>query len=140
MLFLETHGGDTDDVVEVVCDMSPAFLSGITEHLPKAEITVDWFHIVQTFTKRLDEVRKKERREQEHPKSLRWALLKNLDNENLIPKQLAALQALVADQSATADAWVLNAGARKHRRPERLDGASRITSRSCRRRFLKSHY
>ena len=64
----------------------------MTEHLPKAEVTVDWFHIVQTFTKRLDEVRKKERREQGHPKSLRWALLKNLDNKNLTPKQLSALQ------------------------------------------------
>ncbi|BCB07607.1 hypothetical protein HHSLTHF2_14970 [Vreelandella venusta] len=69
--FLAAHGGDTDNVVEVVCDMSQAFLSGVAEHLPKADITVDWFHIVQTFTKRLDEVRKKERREQGHPKSLR---------------------------------------------------------------------
>ena len=87
--FLAAHGGDTDNVVEVVCDMSQAFLSGVAEHLPKADITVDWLHIVQTFTKQLDEVRKKERREQGHP------------------KQLAALQELVADQSATADAWVI---------------------------------
>lgn len=105
--FLAAHGGDPDNVVEVVCDMSQAFLSGVAEHLPKAEVTVDWFHIVQTFTKRLDEVRKKERREQGHPKSLRWALLKSLENENLTPKQLAALQELVADQSATSDAWVI---------------------------------
>lgn len=104
---LASHGDEPDKVVEVVCDMSPAFLSGVTEYLPKTEVTVDWFHIVQTFTKRLDEVRKKERREQEHPKSLRWALLKNLDNENLRPKQLSALQELVADQSAMADAWVI---------------------------------
>jgi len=105
--FLAAHGGDPDNVVEVVCDMSQAFLSGVAEHLPRAEVTVDWFHIVQTFTKRLDEVRKKERREQGHPKSLRWALLKSLENENLTPKQLAALQELVADQSATSDAWVI---------------------------------
>jgi transposase len=105
--FLSAHGGDPDNVVEVVCDMSQAFLSGVAENLPKAEVTVDWFHIVQTFTKRLDEVRKKERREQEHPKSLRWALLKSLENENLTPKQLVALQELVADQSATSDAWVI---------------------------------
>lgn len=105
--FLAAHGGDPDNVVEVVCDMSQAFLGGVAENLPKAEVTVDWFHIVQTFTKRLDEVRKKERREQEHPKSLRWALLKSLENENLTPKQLVALQELVADQSATSDAWVI---------------------------------
>ena len=105
--FLAAHGGDPDNVVEVVCDMSQAFLSGVAEHLPKAEVTVDWFHIVQTFTKALDEVRKKERREKGHPKALRWAVLKSLENENLTPKQLAALQELVADQSATADAWVI---------------------------------
>ncbi|SFU98827.1 Transposase [Halomonas korlensis] len=79
----------------------------MAEHLPNAEVTVDGFPIVQTFTKALDEMRKKERREQGHPKSLRWALLKSLENENLTPKQLAALQERVADQSATADAWVI---------------------------------
>ena len=64
--FLAKHGGHRDNIVEVVCDMSPAFLSGIAKHLPSAEVTVDWFHIVQTFTKALDTVRKKERREKEH--------------------------------------------------------------------------
>lgn len=105
--FLATHGGDPDNVVEVVCDMSQAFLSGIGEHLPKAAVTVDWFHIVQTFTKALDDVRKKERHEGSHPKGLRWAVLKSLDNGNLTSRQLAALKELVADQSATADAWVI---------------------------------
>ena len=87
--------------------MSQVFLSGVAEHLPSAEVTVDWFHIVQTFTKALDEVRKKERREKGHPKALRWAVLKSLDNHNLMAKQLAALQELVTDRGATADAWVI---------------------------------
>ncbi|MDW7745622.1 transposase [Halomonas sp.] len=52
-------------------------------------------------------VRKKERRKQGHPKSLSWALLKSLENKNLTPKQIATLQELVADQSATSDAWVI---------------------------------
>ena len=51
--------------------MSQAFLRGVADNLPNAEVTVDWFHVVQTFTKALDEVRKKERREQGHPKALR---------------------------------------------------------------------
>ena len=105
--FLAEHGGHRDNIVEVVCDMSPAFLSGIAKHLPSAEVTVDWFHIVQTFTKALDAVRKKERREKEHPKALRWAVLKNMDNGNLTAGQLAALQELMADRGATADAWVI---------------------------------
>ncbi|MGQ7247654.1 transposase [Halomonas sp. V046] len=69
-------------------------------------MTVDWSYIAQTFTKGLDEVRNKEHREQGQPKSLRWARLESLGNENLTPKQLAALQELVADQVATFDAWV----------------------------------
>jgi len=105
--FLAEHGGDPDNIVEVVCDMPQAFLSGVTENLPNAEITVDWFHIVQTFTKALDEVRKKERREKGHPKALRWAVLKNLDNGNLTVRQVAVLQELVADPGATGDAWVI---------------------------------
>lgn len=51
--FLAEHGGDPDHVVKVVCDMSPAFLSGVAKHLPRAEVTVVWFHIVQAFTKAL---------------------------------------------------------------------------------------
>ncbi|MDW7748941.1 transposase [Halomonas sp.] len=74
---MATHGGDPDNVVEVVCDMSQALLSVVSKHLPRTEVTVDWFNIVQTFTKRLDEVCKK------------------------------VLKELVADRIATADAWVI---------------------------------
>lgn len=105
--FLAEQGGHPDNVIEVVCDMSQAFLNGVAENLPQAHVTIDWFHIVQTFTKALNEVRKNERREKTHPKALRWAVLKNLDSGKLTDGQLAALQELVADQSATADAWVI---------------------------------
>ena len=105
--FLKRHGGNPDNVVEVVCDMSAAFLSGIAETMPRAEVTVDWFHIVQTFTRAVDEVRKKERREQEHPKALRWAVLKNLDGGKLTGPQFAALGELVRSEAATADAWII---------------------------------
>ena len=46
--------------VEVVCDMSPAFLAAIGETFEQANVTVDWFHVVQLFTKAVDEVRKAE--------------------------------------------------------------------------------
>lgn len=105
--FLAEHGGAPNNVVEVVCDMSQAFLSGVAEHLPNAEVTIDWFHIVQTFTKALDEVRKRERRQQAHPKALRWAVLKNTQAGNLTANQITALQELVSDRSATADAWII---------------------------------
>ncbi|SHM00381.1 ISL3 family transposase [Vreelandella subglaciescola] len=105
--FLAAHQGDPQTVQEVVCDMSPAFLKGVEEHLPKAEVTVDWFHIVQIFTRALDEVRKRERREQEHPKHLRWAVLRNAESGNLTANQIAALQELMAasDVFVLSSAW-----------------------------------
>ncbi|WP_024952753.1 ISL3 family transposase [Cobetia crustatorum] len=127
--FLEAHGGAPGNVVEVVCDMSPAFLNGTAEHLPDARVTVDWFHIVQTFTKALDEVRKRERREKAHPKALRWAVLKSMDNHNLTEKQMVALRELVADQGATANAWIIKEKLRWIRRAPTARGARwRITN------------
>ncbi|MBB3231926.1 transposase [Halomonas stenophila] len=64
--YLAKHGGDPVNLAEVVCDKFQAFLSGIAEILPNAEVTVDWFPIVQTFTKSPDEVHKKEHREKWH--------------------------------------------------------------------------
>ena len=74
--FVSNHEGDVDNILEVVCDMSPSFLSGIAETLPNAEVTVDWFHIAQGFTRSLDEMRKTEHRRNQLPKHSRWALLK----------------------------------------------------------------
>ena len=53
--FLEQHGGKPGHIVEVVCDMSPAFLAAIGETFEQANVTVDWFHVVQLFTKAVDE-------------------------------------------------------------------------------------
>jgi len=103
--FMRSHHGDPTQVREVVCDMSPAFLSGIAEHLPKAEVTVDWFHIVQLFTKAVDEVRKAEGAEKPLPNHLRWAVLKKGDAERLTKNQLYALAELVKQGLDTATAW-----------------------------------
>lgn len=56
--FLENHRGKPEQILEVVYDMPPAFLSGIEAQFPNAQVTVGWFHIVQTFTRAQDDVRK----------------------------------------------------------------------------------
>lgn len=103
--FLSAHQGDPTRILEVVCDMSPAFLSGIGEQLPNAEVTVDWFHIVQTFTRALDEVRKQEGRVVPLPKFTRWAVLKNGDADRLTTNQLKALAELMRQGFDTTIAW-----------------------------------
>lgn len=102
--FLAAHSGKPGRIVEVVCDMSPAFLSAVSETFPKASVTVDWFHVVQLFTKALDDVRKAEARLVKMPAATRWAVLKAREN-SLTPKQEAALVELEAGGLLTAVAW-----------------------------------
>lgn len=103
--FLRTHKGRPENILEVVCDMSGAFLSAVPKHLPKAQITVDWFHIVQTFTRALDEVRKAEGRIKPLPKHLRWAVLKRGEVDRLTTNQLKAMAELLEQGLDTATAW-----------------------------------
>lgn len=103
--FLRTHKGDPEHVLEVVCDMSGAFLSAIPKHLPNAQITVDWFHIVKTFSDALNEVRKAEAQIQPLPKHLRWAVLKRGETDRLTINQLKALAELLEQGLDTATAW-----------------------------------
>ncbi|CAO0824761.1 hypothetical protein DFAR_910004 [Desulfarculales bacterium] len=85
--FLREHGGDHNNTTEVICDMSPAFLTATGESFPGANVTVDWFHVVQLFTTSVDEVRKAETKERTPPKAILWAMLKAADGGRLTEKQ-----------------------------------------------------
>jgi len=102
--FLEEHGGKTGNVVEVVCDMSKAFLAAVGENFEDAAVTVDWFHVVQKFTTAVDDVRKAEAKTVKMPNATRWAVLKAKEN-NLTPEQAEALVELEAGGFLTATAW-----------------------------------
>ena len=103
--FLKAHGGDAGSIKEAVCDMSPAFLAALGEEFPNAAVTVDWFHVVQLFTRAVDEVRKAERKLVQMPSALRWAVLKSSDGGRLTSSQAAALAELEAGDFLTAVAW-----------------------------------
>lgn len=66
--------------------------------------TVDWFHVVQLFTKAVDAVRRAETKHNKLPKALRWAVLKRADG-HLTEAQAAALAELEASDLFTAIAW-----------------------------------
>ena len=44
----EAHSGDLEKIAEVCCDMSQAFVSGVERHFPKAHITFDRFHLMNS--------------------------------------------------------------------------------------------
>jgi len=100
--WLEAHGGQAENVMEVVCDMSPAFLAAVGEEFEQAHVTVDWFHVVQLFNTAVDTVRKLEYQQITLPKATRWAVLKST---GLTAKQQQALQELKEGDFLTTIAW-----------------------------------
>ncbi len=100
--WIEAHGGQAENVMEVVCDMSPAFLAAVEDEFAQANVTVDWFHVVQLFTKAVDDVRKLEHQQHTLPKATRWAVLKST---GLTAKQKLALQELEDGDFLTTIAW-----------------------------------
>jgi transposase len=104
--WLTAHKGSPEQVRLVGIDMSPAFIKGVTEHLPSARITFDKFHVVAHASAAVDQMRRLEQRTDPSLKGLRWTLLK--DRGRLSDESRADLDALVAQTATkrTARAWL----------------------------------
>lgn len=77
---LKERGGSAEQIQEVSCDLSPAFTSGVKQHLPEAHITYDRFHVMKIVNEAVDNTRKWERRSTPALKKMRYILLSNRDN------------------------------------------------------------
>jgi len=84
----KTHGGNSDNIDSVCCDMSPAFISGIRKEFPKATITFDKFHVMKILNSGVDMVRREEVATNQELKNTRYIWLKNPDNPNRYTPQL----------------------------------------------------
>jgi transposase len=103
---LKAHGGKPENVTAACIDMSKAFIKGIREALPNAEITFDPFHLIQLMNDALGKVRAEEARL--FPELLhgsRYAFLKN--PENLTEKQDETLTKLSRYRLKTAKAYLI---------------------------------
>jgi transposase len=74
---LVRHGGNPASIRTFSCDMSPAFLSGIEEHFPKAEVVLDKFHLVKMLSEAVDQTRRLESKNNRDAKGTRFLWLKN---------------------------------------------------------------
>ncbi len=100
------HGGDPKAVESISIDMSPAFIKGITRHLPNARITFDKFHVIAHASVAVDKTRRIEQKTDPSLKGLRWKRLR--DRASLTPQARADLDALIAQVATkrTARAWL----------------------------------
>ena len=100
------HGGDPEAVESISIDMSPAFIKGVTKHLPNARITFDKFHVIAHASAAVDKTRRIEQKTDPSLKGLRWKLLR--DRASLAPEARTDLDALIAQVTTkrTARAWL----------------------------------
>jgi len=102
---IENHQGKAENIKDVSCDMSPAFISGVEKNLPEAEITFDKFHVIKPINEAVDEVRRIESKSNPLLNGSRYVFLKNdcnltqaqriLKNKLLLPQlNLKSIRAL----------------------------------------------
>jgi transposase len=100
---LVTHQGKVKSILQVCCDMSPAYISGVGKQFPKAEITFDRFHIMKVINNAVDQVRREEVGAQPLLKKTRYIWLKNPGN--LTSKQQTTMDSLTKYHLKTARAY-----------------------------------
>lgn len=98
-------GASPEQIQEICCDMSPAFIRGIKEQFSQAEITFDKFHIMKMINEAVDDVRKEEQKEAPELKRTKYIWLKN--EENLKAKQKEELIRLKDSNLKTGRAYRL---------------------------------
>ena len=102
--FLKDHGGACDDITEVCQDMSQAYLAGVRDNLPKAQVTFDRYHVKQKLGEAIDTVRRAEAKQHKALlKNTRYLWLKRPDN--LTEKQLDWLDELLLQPLDTVRAY-----------------------------------
>ncbi len=101
--YLKDKGVPAKQITQASIDLSPAFISGITEHFPQADITFDRFHVVKLLNEAMDTVRKQERKEHEQLKGHKYTFLKN----KLSDKKQSELSELITLYPTLGEAYRL---------------------------------
>ena len=74
---LQAKGAQAEQIQQVSMDLSPAFIAGVKDAFPCAQITFDRFHIVKLLNQAMDAVRKAERKEHDALKGHKYIFLRN---------------------------------------------------------------
>ena len=99
---LEAHGGQAGQIAEACLDLSAAFIRGLTDEFPDAELTFDNFHLMQLLGDAVDQVRREEQRRHPELKGSRYVWLKN--EWNRTEEQAQTFEALRSSKLATVRA------------------------------------
>lgn len=123
----------------VATDMSPAYISAVTENLPKARLVFDRFHVTKLLNEKLTELRRQLYREATDMlgrrvlKGIRWLLLKNPENLDEAGDEHLRLAAALELNESLAIAYYLKEELRLFWCQPNYHAASRFLTGWCRR-------
>jgi len=109
--FFATMTPEQKDAIEAVAmDMWEPFINRVKHHCPQAQIVFDFFHLVQSFGRVIDKVRRDEylratEKDRKVLKGSRYLLLKN--EENLTDKQRDRLKNVLELNSTLSTLYIL---------------------------------
>lgn len=128
---LRAHGGNPGAIDTCSIDMSPAFIRGVSEHLPNASITFDKFHVVAQASQAVDKTRRSEQRDSPELKGMRWKLLR--DPDRLSADGRGEIDALVSQLTTlrTARAWQYREQLRQILQRKQVNVARRMLKQWC---------
>jgi transposase len=110
--FWKRLAGHEQTIQAVAIDMSVAYLAAVWEHLPKAQVVFDRFHVVKLYNEKLSELRRQVQNganamAKEVLKGTRWLLLKNPQNLDRGKNELRRLQLALLLNEPLACAYYL---------------------------------
>jgi transposase len=100
------------EIEAVAIDMSPSYISAVTDNLPEATIVFDHFHIIKLFNEKLSDLRRTIHKKitkagQKVLKGTRWLLLKNSNRLRPKYKEHERLSKALRINAALATAYYL---------------------------------
>lgn len=110
--FWKRLGSRKRTIQAVAIDMSPAYLSAVSEHLPMTAVVFDRFHVIKLYNEKLTDLRRQvqngaEAMAKEVLKGTRWLLLKNPQNLDAGKNELAKLEEALRLNKPLATAYYL---------------------------------
>jgi transposase len=102
---LRSHGGQPGQIAQVAMDMSPAYLKGVSQEMPLAQIVYDPYHLMAKANEAMDAVRRGLQGQADELKGTRWLWLRN--EWNLNHQQHAALKELAGRYRPLGKAYSL---------------------------------
>jgi transposase len=87
---LVQHQGKVENITDISSDMSPAFIKGVKDNFPNAQLTFDKFHVIKLINDAVSKVRRAESKENDLLKNTKGIFERN--RENMSMTQLKKLE------------------------------------------------